>query len=337
MSTVRPPTFTDVLEARRLIRDYLQPTPLHHYPALSKVLGCEAYVKHENHQPVGAFKVRGGINLCARLSEEERRRGVIAASTGNHGQSVAYGARLFGVKATIVVPDEANPDKVEAMRNLGADIVFHGKDYEECKNFCQAYAQEHGMRYVDAGNEPLLIAGVATYTLEIFEALPEVDVIIVPVGGGSGASGASIVANAINPDVRIIAVQAEKAPAVYESWKSGDRVTTDSADTFAEGLATLSPFDLPLSILRERVRRFVLVSEAEMKAAVRLLLETTHNLAEGAGAASTAAAVKLGEEIRGRKVALILSGGNLTIAQLRQILAEPDSEASQLSREDDLE
>lgn len=321
MSERVPPSFVDVLDARRLLRRYLQPTPLHNYPGLSKTLGCEAYVKHENHQPVGAFKVRGGINLCARLTEDERRRGVIAASTGNHGQSVAYGAQLFGVRATIVVPEEANPDKVEAMRNLDAEILFHGKNYEECKTYCQEYAREHGMRYVDAGNEPLLIAGVGTYSLEIFEALPEVDVIIVPVGGGSGASGACIVANTINPAVRVIGAQAEKAPSVYESWKSGKWVTTDTADTFAEGLATLSPFELPLSILRQRLKEFVLVSEEDMKRAIRLLLEKTHNLAEGAGAASTAAAMNLKEDLKGKRVVLVLSGGNLTTAQLRDVLA----------------
>jgi threonine dehydratase len=324
MTTQVPPTFSDVLDARRRIRDYLQPTPLHYYPGLSKILGCEAYVKHENHQPVGAFKVRGGINLCSRLSTKERERGVIAASTGNHGQSVAYGAGLFGIKATIVVPEEANPDKVEAMRNLGAEILFHGKDYEECKNHCQTYAQEKGMRYVSAGDEPLLIAGVGTYSLEIFEALPDVEVIIVPVGGGSGACGACIVANAINPQVRVIGVQAAQAPAVYESWKSGKWVTTESADTFAEGLATLSPFELPLSILRQRLKEFVLVSEDDMRAAIRLLLETTHNLAEGAGAASTAAAMNLRDDLRGKKVVLVLSGGNLTLAQLKDVLAQGD-------------
>ena len=215
------PTFADVLLAQRQIRPYLKPTPLHSYPAMNELLGTEVYIKHENYQPVGAFKVRGGINLISQLNADERARGVIAASTGNHGQSVAYAARLFQVKARIVVPEGANPGKVAAMQGMGAEVIFHGSIYDEAQLHCEALAQEHGYRYIHSGNEPLLIAGVATETLEMLQDEPDLQVLIVPIGGGSGAAGASIVARAINPAIRVIGVQAAASPAAYESWRQG--------------------------------------------------------------------------------------------------------------------
>lgn len=308
-----------------MISKFLPRTPLYHYPSLSRMLGFEAYVKHENHLPVGAFKVRGGINLVSNLSEEERRRGVIAASTGNHGQSVAYASKIFGVKAIVVVPRDANPGKVEAMRNLGAEVIFHGRDYEEAKLHAEELAEGEGYRYIHSGNEPLLIAGVGTIGLEIMEDLPDVEVIIVPVGGGSGASGVSIAAKAVNSHVKVIAVQAERAPSVYLSWREGRIVETESADTFAEGLATRRAFELPLEIIRDLLDDFVLVSEQELREAILILLEKTHNLAEGAGAASLAAAVKLRESLGGRKVVLILSGGNLSKEKLNRALNDEHS------------
>ena len=238
------PTFADVLEARRRIAPHLRPTPLFAYPGVDELVGTEVFVKHENHQPVGAFKVRGGVNLVSQLGEEERERGVIAASTGNHGQSIAYAARLFGVAATICVPEEANPVKVASMRGLGAELVFHGRDFDEAREHCEELAREHGYRYVHSGNEPLLIAGVATETLEILEERPYTDVIVVPIGGGSGAAGACIVADAINPDVRVVGVQSEAAPTAYRSWKEG-RPVEDRMETAAEGLATRVAFELP--------------------------------------------------------------------------------------------
>ncbi|MFQ5711776.1 MAG: threonine/serine dehydratase [Candidatus Geothermarchaeales archaeon] len=319
------PTFQDILRARHVISKFLPRTPLYHYPSLSRMLGFEAYVKHENHLPVGAFKVRGGINLVSNLSEEERRRGVIAASTGNHGQSVAYASKIFGVKAIVVVPRDANPGKVEAMRNLGAEVIFHGRDYEEAKLHAEELAEGEGYRYIHSGNEPLLIAGVGTIGLEIMEDLPDVEVIIVPVGGGSGASGVSIAAKAVNSHVKVIAVQAERAPSVYLSWREGRIVETESADTFAEGLATRRAFELPLEIIRDLLDDFVLVSEQELREAILILLEKTHNLAEGAGAASLAAAVKLRESLGGRKVVLILSGGNLSKEKLNRALNDEHS------------
>ena len=315
------PSLRDVLRAAHVLHRYLERTPLIGYPALDEVLGFNLLVKHENHQPVGAFKVRGGIYLMSTLSAEERARGVIAASTGNHGQSVAWAARLFGVPAVVGVPENANPGKVEAMQAMGARVVAHGRDYEECRVFVESVAKAEGYRYIHSGNEPLLIAGVGTIALEILQVDPDVDTIIVPVGGGSGAAAACVVVKSIDPRIQVIAVQTVAAPSVYLSWKQGAPVTTESANTFAEGLATRSAFDLPLGILSELLDDFVLVAEEELRQAIRILIEKTHNLAEGAGAASVAAAIKLRERLVGRRVAVVLSGGNLSLEQLRWVLS----------------
>src|SRR5215472_11513098 len=196
VATFETPGFTDVLEARLHLRPHLDPTPLRRYRGLSALTGADTSVKHENFQPTGAFKVRGGINLVSQLGEEERRRGVIAASTGNHGQSIAYAARLFGVRAVICAPAGANRLKVASMRELGAELVLEGADFDDAREHCEELARQHGYRYVHSGDEPLLIAGVATHTLEALEARPDIEVVIVPIGGGSGAAGACIAANA---------------------------------------------------------------------------------------------------------------------------------------------
>lgn len=314
------PTFRDVLAARRVIAHHLRPTPLLRAAGLSEALGCTAYVKCENLQPTGAFKIRGGLNLMARLSPEERARGVVTASTGNHGQSIAYAAREVGCRATIFAPEGANELKVAAMRRLGAEVVLTGRDFDEARLACEAEAARRGARYVHSANEPLLIAGVATATLEMLTEAPEVDVIVVPIGAGSGACGACIVGKAINPDLRVIGVQAAGAPAFYRSFHSGHLAETESIDTFADGLATRTAFELPFRILRERLDDVVLVSDDEMRAAMALLLEQAHLVAEGAGAASTAAALKLRDQLHGHHVGLILSGGNATLPSLRAAL-----------------
>jgi threonine dehydratase len=314
------PTLRDVLRARTVINRYLTPTPLIRYPAIDQLVGAEVWVKHENVQPVGAFKVRGGIYLMSQLAAEERRRGVIAASTGNHGQSVAYAAKLFGVPAIIGMPERANPVKVEAMRNLGAEVIFHGPDYDAARVYVEDLAAERGYRYIHSGNEPLLIAGVGTITLEILEEQPEIDTIIVPVGGGSGAAAAAIVAKAIDPAIRVIGVQSEGAPAAWRSWKERQLVETETLHTFAEGLATRTAFAFPQAIMQDLLDDFILVSEAEIAAAVRLYLAKAHTLAEGAGAAPLAAALRLKGQLADRRIALILSGGNLSPDQLQWVL-----------------
>lgn len=313
------PDFKDVLRAQRQIRPFLARTPLYTYPALSDLAGAEVYVKHENHQPVGAFKVRGGINLISRLNPEEKNRGVIAASTGNHGQSVSFAARLFGVRARIVVPEKANPGKVAAMRGMGAEVIFHGPSFDEARAHCEALAREYGYRYIHSGDEPLLIAGVATETLEMLEDEPDLEVIFVPIGGGSGAAGACIVARALAPRLRVIGVQSEASPAAYESWRQRRLVEAPNR-TFAEGLATGTAFALPQAILWKHLEEFVLLSDAEILQAMRWMVEHAHTLAEGAGAAALAGACRLRAELRGKKVGIFCSGGNTTLGHLRLAL-----------------
>jgi threonine dehydratase len=318
MTGLAPPDLGDVLAARRRIAPYLRPTPLYRYPALDALAGTRLWVKHENHQPVGAFKVRGGVNLLSQLSADERQRGVITASTGNHGQSVAYAANLFGVHAIVCMPEQANPVKVESMRALGAEIVFHGQDFDDAREYCEKQSAEHGYRYVHSGNEPMLIAGVGTYTLEILQTQPDIDVIVVPIGGGSGAAGACTVAKAVRPSIEVIGVQSEAAPAAYRSWKARALVT-DVTSTFAEGLATRTAFDLPQRILWRLLDDFVLVSDDALRAATRTMIEKMRNLVESSGAAALAAVLADPERFAGRSVAIVCSGGNISPAQLTQL------------------
>ncbi len=315
MTTWTVPDLADVLAARQRIAPYLQPTALYRYPALDAVAGTRVWVKHENHQPVGAFKVRGGVNLISQLSDAERRRGVIAASTGNHGQSVAYAANLFGVRAVICMPERANPVKVESMQALGADVLFSGRDFDQARAHAEQQAAEHGYRYIHSGDEPLLITGVATYVLEMLEAQPDLDVIVVPVGGGSGAAGACLAAKAIRPSIEVIAVQSDAAPAAYRSWRQHALVSAENT-TFAEGLATGAAFELPQQILRDQLDDFVLVSDDALRSATRLMIEKTRNLVEPAGAAALAAVLADPGRFAGRDVAVVCSGGNLSPAQL---------------------
>jgi threonine dehydratase len=320
MDELRVPDLADVLAARRRIAPYLPRTPLYRYQALDELVGTQVWVKHENHLPVGAFKVRGGVNLVAQLPTEERARGVIAASTGNHGQSVAYAAQLFGVSATVCVPEGANPVKLAAMRGLGAELVEHGRDFDEAREHAAALAAQHGYRYIHSGDEPDLIAGVATATLELLEDEPAIDVIVVPVGGGSGAAGACIAGKGIRPALEVIGVQSSAAPASQRTWREG-RPVEAAMETFAEGLATRVPFAFPQRIMAELLDDFLLVSDDEIRAAMLALIETTRNLVEAAGAASLAGALQLRERLAGRRVALICSGGNISLPQLAALLA----------------
>jgi threonine dehydratase len=314
------PKLQDILQAQKRNRPYLARTPLHSYPAINELIGTTLFIKHENYQPIGAFKVRGGINLVSQLSKEERERGVISASTGNHGQSIAYAARLFGVKAIIVVPENANPGKVAAMQGMGAEVIFHGATYDESKLHCETLAHAHGYRYIHSGNEPLLIAGVATEALEMLEDEPGLEVIIVPIGGGSGVAGVSIVAHAVNPRIQVIGVQSEASPAAYETWRQ-KRLVEAPNRTFAEGLATGVAFELPQKIMRDLLHDFMLVSEEEIMRAMVWMIERAHTLTEGAGAAPLAAAYRMRDALKGQKVGLVCSGGNTSLEHLRLALA----------------
>ncbi|MGA7670676.1 MAG: threonine dehydratase [Nitrolancea sp.] len=317
MTALEAPTFQDVLRARSVVRRYLEPTPLLSRPALDERLGFSAYLKCENLQPIGAFKIRGGLFLMSHLSDAERERGVVTASTGNHGQSIAYAAREFGVRAVVYAPEGANPDKVAAMKRLGADVVLSGRDFDESRLAAEQRSFDDGMRFIHSANEPDLIAGVGTYALEIVEAVPDLDTVIVPIGAGSGVCGTLTVMKTVNPNIRVIGVQTTHMDAVYRSWKEGRLVELDSGTTFADGLATRVAFELPLRIISEAIDDIRLVTDDDLCRAIVMLLEDAHLVAEGAGAASLAAAVQLRKELAGQKVALIVSGGNITLDTLR--------------------
>jgi threonine dehydratase len=316
------PNLNDVHAARERVCRVVRPTPLMRHPLLCQETGLEIFVKHENHNPTGSFKIRGGLNLVAGLSAEERR-GVIAATTGNHGQSIALACQREGIPCTIVVPVGNNPDKNAAMRALGAHLIEFGHDYDQAREHAEQLHKELGLRYVHSANEPLLIAGVATYALEVFNELPDADVILVPIGGGTGACGCAIVRSGLGKNTKIIGVQTARADAFARSWHGGVRMIGDKADTFADGMATRVTFDLTFGILATELDDVITLSEDELAEGVRLAIRTTHNLAEGAGAASLMAAKKMGDALRGKKVVSVMTGGNIDAETLRKILGSP--------------
>ena len=314
------PSFAEVLAARRTLRPYLEPTPLLSYPALNALMDADVFIKREDVQPTSAFKVRGGINLVANLTPEERVMGVACASTGNHGQSIAYACRLFNVRCIVGVPEGANPVKVEAIRAMGAEVIFHGQAYDDARRHIEELAAERGMRYVHASNEPLIVAGVATMALEVLETVPDLDDYFVQFGGGSLAASACLAIETLRPAIRVVAVQSAQAPAGHDSWRAGE-LRTAAMSTTAEGLATATGYELPQAILRDRLDDFLLVEDAEIEAAIGVYAESCHAIAEHAGAAALAGAIKDRERLRGRKVAVVLSGANITLPRLRQAIS----------------
>ena len=318
-----PVTFDDIVAARQFISPHLNKTPLVHLSKISDELGCDYYAKLENLQPIGAFKVRGGVNLVGTATHGEKANGIVSASTGNHGQSIAYGGRLFETRVIIYAPAEnVNQAKVEAMRKLGAEVRLHGRDFDEARLECERVAREEGMRYVHSANEPKLIAGVGTIGLEILEDLADVDVILAPAGGGSCASGNCIVMKHLNPKVRVIAVQSDGAPAMWHAWRNRNLDPYPTMKTEHEGLATRVPFEMTNRILWELLDDFVLVSDEEIRDAIRLLARNAKQVAEGAGAASLAGALKLRDQLRGKKVVGILTGGNIPPERFAAVLNE---------------
>ena len=348
-----PPTFEDIVAAREFISPFLPKTPLVRVAKLSELLDCEYYVKLENLQPTGAFKVRGGVNLVGTevtTSGEVSSAGVsgsvndaptangqltlISASTGNHGQSIAYAGRLFGARVIIHAPTEnVNESKMQAMRDLGAEVRLHGRDFDESRLEVERVARTEGFRYVHSANEPALIAGVGTIGLEIFEDLPDVEVIIAPAGGGSCAAGNSIVAQRLNPEVRVVAVQSEAAPALWHAYQNRSMDPHPMMKTIHEGLATRVPFELTSKILWELLDDFMLVSDEEINEAIRILARDAKQVAEGAGAASLAAAIKLRQQergssptvregVQGRKVVGIVTGGNIPLDRFATLMAQ---------------
>lgn len=318
-------TFQDILKAWPIVMRWLPRTPLYRYSLLSARLGIDAYVKHENHMPIGAFKVRGGINLFANLKDSQRARGVVTATRGNHGLSLAYAAKTFGSRSIIYVPRGNNPEKNAIMKALGAEVVEFGRDFDEAQIEAEARAENEMSRWVHPANEPLLVAGVGTYAMEVAEDLPDADAIIVPIGGGSLIAGTVLALRTMRPNIQIIGVQSERANALYRSIETGTLVSLERADTFADGLATRNAFELPFSIVKNQLDKIALVSETEMQEALRLSLETTHSVAEGAAAAAYAAAYQLRAELKNKKVILVHTGQNIDRNTLRWALGMFDA------------
>ncbi len=324
MSAPWPITMADVLEARRRIAPHLDRTAFRRYAALDDAVGrgISVYVKHENHLPTSAFKARNALAVLSALSLDERRAGVIAATRGNHGQGLAWAGSLLSVPVTVCVPSGNNPEKNEAIRGFGAVLVEEGRDYDESVGVAARLALERGLRIVHSTNDRLVIAGAATLTLEMLEQEPDIDAIVYSVGGGSQAVGGLTVVRAIRPGLAVYGAQAAGARAAHDSWHAGERLTTASADTIADGLATRGTYDLTFDALREGLRGFVAAREGEIAQAIRILLSTTHNLAEGAGATGLAGLLLLRDELAGQRVGIVISGGNIDRETLRRVLAE---------------
>lgn len=312
----------DVRAARERIRPHLVPTALRDYAPLDAAVGhgVRVVVKHENHQPTNAFKVRNGVSAVAALDEETRRRGVIAATRGNHGAGLAWAGRRLGAPVVVVVPHGNNPEKNAAIRGFGAELVEAGRDYDESTRTADELTRARGLHLVHSTDDRHVLAGAATLTLEIVEEAPDVDAMVVAVGGGSQAVGALVVARALRPQLRVYAVQATGAAAMHDAVQSGNPRPWARAETFADGIATRVPYAVSYPVLREGLAGFVTVTDAEIAAAMRTLLSTTHQLVEGAAAAGLAGLHKLAEELAGKRVAIVLSGGNVDLPTLRAVV-----------------
>ena len=306
----------EVEAAAGVVHAAMPPTPQYAWPLLAARAGCEVWVKHENHTPTGAFKVRGGLVYFDR---HRKSGGMVSATRGNHGQSLAYASRRYRIPVTIVVPHGNSVEKNAAMRAFGAELIEHGRDYEEARVESYRLAKERGLEIVPPYH-PDLVLGVATYALELFRAVADLHTVYVPIGMGSGICGLIRVRDLLGLSTRVVGVQSERAPSYARSFEANRLVTTDSADTFADGMATRVPDPEALAIIRKGAERLVTVSEDEIAAAMRALFSDTHNLAEGAGAAPLAALLKETGAMRGRRVGLILSGGNIDLDLFLRVL-----------------
>jgi threonine dehydratase len=317
-----PISFTEVLEARRRIAPYLSASPLRSYAPLDAAVGSgiRVFVKHENHLPTNAFKARNALSVMTTLSAEERRRGVVGATRGNHGAGLAWAGAVLGIPVTVCVPVGNNPEKNAAIRGFGARLIETGRDYDESAEAADRLVAEQGMRLVHSTNDRLVVAGAATLTLEILEAEPGIEALVFSVGGGSQAIGGLTVVRTLAPAVPVYGVQAANASAIHDSWHAGRPLATESADTIADGLATRQTYPMTFAALREGLAGFVAVEERDIAEAIRILLSTTHNLVEGAGAAGLAGLFRLRETLAGKKVAVVISGGNIDRETLRKVL-----------------
>lgn len=315
-----PVSLPDILAARERLRAHLAPTPLRNYPLLDDLVGhgIRVWVKHENHQPTQSFKIRNGIAALTALGPDQRARGVIAPSTGNHGQGVAYAGRLLGVHVAICVPVGNNPEKNAAIRAMGAELIEFGATYDETARECTRLGEERGLTLIHGIHNRDVLAGAATLTLEILEQNDDLDALIIAVGGGSQAVGAITVAAARKPSLKIYAVGAEGAPAQCESWRRRERLTNQPVETFAEGIATGSAYEMTFDTLLAGLAGFVMVSDEAMYQAVRDLVRITHNLPEGAGAAGLAGLHQLADKLEGQRVGIVMCGGNLAWSALER-------------------
>ena len=318
-----PISWDDIVAARRRIAPHLSPTPLRRYAALDAEIGNDirVLVKHENHLPTNAFKARNAMSFMTALPPEQRTRGVVAATRGNHGAGLAWAGLELGVPVVICVPHGNNPEKNAAIRGHGAELIEAGRDYDEAVEVAQRLVRERGLVLAHSTNDRDVIAGAGTLGAELCEQAVTLDAIVVAVGGGSQAVGALVAARHLRPQVAVYGVQAQGAAAIHDSWHARTRLTRDSADTFADGLATRATYDLTFAALQEGLAGFVAVSDAAIADAVRVLLRTTHNLAEGAGAAGLAGVFALRDQLAGKTVAVVLSGSNIDEPTLRRILA----------------
>ncbi len=314
------PTLQEIEAAKALIRPLIRETPTYRWPLLEAELGCELWVKHENHTPVGAFKIRGGLVYMDELKRHEPAvKGVIAATTGNHGQSIAFAAKQNGLRAVIVVPHGNNPEKNAAMRSLGAELVEHGREFQEALEHSRALAAKEGLHAVPSFH-PWLVRGVATYALEMFRSVGEVDVVFVPIGLGSGFCGIAAAREALGLKTKIIGVVSEHAPAYALSYQRREFTEQMSTTAVAEGVACKTPNREALAHVLAHAHDVVTVNDDEAIQAMREIIQATHNIAEGAGALAFAALKKHREAWRGRKAACVLTGGNASMAMLGRVL-----------------
>lgn len=317
-----PVSLDDVRAAEKRIRPFIERTPLRTYPALDAAVGhgIRVLVKHENHLPTNAFKIRNGLAAMTALPPHLRERGVVSGSTGNHGQGVAYAGMKLGISVTVVVPTGNNPDKNAAVTALGARLIEYGTTYDDAAAESERISRDEGLTLVHSTNNRDVIAGAGTLTLEVLEQADDLDAMVIAVGGGSQAVGALSVVSELRPNVRVFAVQSSGAPAVYESWKAGAPSPPIPPRTLAEGIATAKSYEMTLGSLCDGLAGFVTVSDDEIIDATRLMVSSTHNLAEPAGAAGLAGLFKLRRELEGRSVCVILSGSNLDADTLLKVV-----------------
>src|SRR5262245_50643664 len=323
MTNAEEVSLAAIRAARPIVYRTISPSPLLEYPLLSAESGLRVFLKHENHLPTGAFKIRGGLNFLHHFTSARTNDGVITATRGNHGQSVALAAKIYTVPARVIVPFGNNPEKNGAMVAYGARLIESGRDFDEAREEAERQSLAENLRYIRSANDSQQNNGVDTYALEIIEVMEErgkrIDAILVPIGLGSGILGVITVFRALSPETKIYGVQAEGAPGVFLSWRAGEIVETREAHTFADGIATRVPAALTFEIIRHGVDEILLVSDSEITRAIRLLWRTTHNLVEGAGAAATAGMIKLREQLTGKNVVNVLTGANLDTSSIVRI------------------